>query len=34
MIALLGAEMLKVGMIAQLDIGVDPSWEIQASSQK
>ena len=34
MIALLGAEMLKAGMIAPLDIGVDPSWEIQASSQK
>lgn len=34
MIALLGGEMLKAGMIASLDMGVDPSWEIQASSQK
>lgn len=34
MIALLGGEMLKAGMIASLEMGVDPSWEIQASSQK
>lgn len=34
MIALLGSEMLKAGMVSSLDLGVDPSWEIQASSQK
>lgn len=34
MIALLGAEMFKAGMVASLDMGVDPSWEIQASSRK
>ena len=34
MIALLGGEMLKVGMVDSLELGVDPSWEIQASSQK
>ncbi|MEY3431556.1 MAG: hypothetical protein RIS53_454 [Bacillota bacterium] len=34
MIALLGGEMLKAGMIDSLSLGVDPSWEIQASSQK
>lgn len=34
MIALLGEEMLKAGMVARMDIGVDPSWEIQASSRK
>ncbi len=34
MIALLGTEMFKAGMVASLDMGVDPSWEIQASSRK
>lgn len=34
MIALLGEEMLNAGMMASLEIGVDPSWEIEASSRK
>ncbi|MBM3909661.1 MAG: tRNA (adenosine(37)-N6)-threonylcarbamoyltransferase complex transferase subunit TsaD [Firmicutes bacterium] len=34
MIALLGGEMFKAGMISSLELGVDPSWDIQASMQK